>query len=136
MEKCFGVVQMLSLLFFIRHMTSWELTSEGLVILCVEVTHSKSVSHNRAIFCGGWSSAIGDIKYLICHVISQNFVIEGSCVFMDGSSSREGNQDFKENMFVEGNFSSNFSGGTKGWGDSMVYGSSVGGTCRGWSIFS
>ena len=99
-------------------------------------SHSKSVSHNRAIFCGGWSSAIGDIKYLICHVISQNFVIEGSCVFMDGSSSREGNQDFKENMFVEGNFSSNFSGGTKGWGDSMVYGSSVEGTCRGWSVFS
>ena len=92
-------------MFFIRHMTSWEHTSEGLVVLCVEVTHSKSLSHNRAIFCGGCSSAIGDIKYLICHVISQNFVIEGSCVFMDGSSSREGNQDFKENMLVEGNFS-------------------------------
>ena len=35
-------------------------------------------SHCFAMFRGYWSSASGDIKYLICHVISQKHVIEGS----------------------------------------------------------
>ena len=34
-----------------------------------------------------WSSATGDIKYLICQVTSQDHVIEESCDFMSGSSS-------------------------------------------------
>lgn len=34
-----------------------------------------------------WSSANGDIKYLICHVTSQNHVIEVSCSFSGGISS-------------------------------------------------
>ena len=36
---------------------------------------------------GHWSGASGDIKYLICHVTSQSYVIEGSCNFMSASSS-------------------------------------------------
>ena len=36
---------------------------------------------------GHWLSTSGDIKYLICHVTSQNYVIEGSCNFMSASSS-------------------------------------------------
>ena len=39
------------------------------------------------MFCGHWSSGSGDKKYLICHVTSQNQVIEGSRNFIDGSSS-------------------------------------------------
>ena len=44
------------------------------------------VSHHLAMF-GYWSSATGDMKYLLCHVTSQNPVIEGSNRFMSGSSS-------------------------------------------------
>ena len=44
------------------------------------------VSHYFA-FGGDWSSASGDIKYLICHLASQNHVIEGPSSFMSGSSS-------------------------------------------------
>ena len=39
------------------------------------------------MFGGQWSSASGDIKYLICHVISQNHVIEGLSNFLSWSSS-------------------------------------------------
>ena len=46
-----------------------------------------TVSHNLAMFGGYWFSASGDMKYLICHVISQNYVIEGSSNFTKGSSS-------------------------------------------------
>ena len=38
------------------------------------------------MFGSHWSNASGDKKYLICHVTSQNYVIEGSCNFMSGSS--------------------------------------------------
>ena len=34
-----------------------------------------------------WSSANGDIRYLICHVISQKHVIEESSDIVNGSSS-------------------------------------------------
>ena len=44
------------------------------------------VSQPLAMFGGHWSSATGDIKYLMCHVISQNLVIEGSGNFMSWSS--------------------------------------------------
>ena len=44
------------------------------------------VSHHFAMFGGYWSSAGGDIKYLICHVTSQKHVVEGSCNFMFGGS--------------------------------------------------
>ena len=37
-----------------------------------------TLSYHLAMFCGHWSSASGDIKYLICHVTSQSHVIEGS----------------------------------------------------------
>ena len=43
--------------------------------------------HHLVIFGGHWSNASGDIKYLICHVTSQNFVIEGSFNFMSGSAT-------------------------------------------------
>ena len=48
---------------------------------------SPSPSHHLAMFGGHWSSASGDIKYLICHVTSQNHVIERSSNFMSESSS-------------------------------------------------
>ena len=44
-------------------------------------------SYDLAIFGGNLLSASGDIKYSICHVTSQNYVIEGSSNFMSGSSS-------------------------------------------------
>ena len=37
--------------------------------------------------CGYWSCASGDIKYLICHNTSPNYLIEGSCSFMCRNSS-------------------------------------------------
>ena len=36
------------------------------------------VSHHFNMFGVHWSGATGDKKYLICHVISQDQVIEGS----------------------------------------------------------
>ena len=45
------------------------------------------VNHHFAIFGGHWSSANGDVKYLICHVTSQNHVIGGSSNFMSWTSS-------------------------------------------------
>ena len=34
------------------------------------------------MFCSYWFSASGDIKYLMCHVTSQNHVIKGSSNLM------------------------------------------------------
>ena len=45
------------------------------------------VSHYFAMFGRHWSLAVGDKKYLICYVTSQNHVIKGSSNFMSGSSS-------------------------------------------------
>ena len=39
------------------------------------------------MYGGHWSSASGDITYLICHVTSLHYVIEGSFDFMSWSSS-------------------------------------------------
>ena len=39
------------------------------------------------MFGSHWSSASGDIKYLICHVNLQNHVIEGLCDLLSGCSS-------------------------------------------------
>ena len=44
------------------------------------------VSHHFAVFDNHWSTANGDIKYLTCHVISQNHMIEVSSNLMSGSS--------------------------------------------------
>ena len=44
-------------------------------------------SHHIAMFGGHWSIAIGDRKYLMCHVTSQNPVIERSSNFISGSYS-------------------------------------------------
>ena len=44
------------------------------------------VSHHLAMFGDHWSSASGNIKYLIFHVTSQNHLIEGSCKFMNETS--------------------------------------------------
>ena len=46
-----------------------------------------AVSHNLVMFGGHWSSTSGDIKYLTCHVTSQNHMTEGSSNFISGSSS-------------------------------------------------
>ena len=46
-----------------------------------------AVCHYFTMFGGHWSSAIGDIKYFICHVTSQYHVIDGSCNFIRGRSS-------------------------------------------------
>ena len=40
------------------------------------------VSHLLAMFGDHWSSASGNIKYLVFHATSQNHLIEGSCKFM------------------------------------------------------
>ena len=45
------------------------------------------VSHHLVMFGGYCSIAIGYIKYLICHVTLQNYLIEGSSNFMSGNSS-------------------------------------------------
>ena len=42
------------------------------------------MSHHLAIFDGHCSSAIEDIKYLMCHVTSQNHLIERSSSFVSG----------------------------------------------------
>ena len=44
------------------------------------------VSHHLIMFGGHWSNASGNMKYLICHMTSQNRVIEGERKFMSGSS--------------------------------------------------
>ena len=44
------------------------------------------VSHHLAMFGGRWSSSNGDINYFICHVTSQNHVIERSSNFLSWSS--------------------------------------------------
>ena len=41
-----------------------------------------TVSYDNAMFGGYWSSASGDIRYLICHVTSQNHVIKGLSNFV------------------------------------------------------
>ena len=40
-----------------------------------------TVSFHLAMFGGHCSSASGNIKYFICHVTSQNDVIEGSIMY-------------------------------------------------------
>ena len=45
------------------------------------------MSHQLAMFGDHWSSASGDIKYLIRQVTSQKHEIEGSSNFMSSSSS-------------------------------------------------
>ena len=45
------------------------------------------VSHYHTMLGGHWSSAKGDFKKLICKVTSQKYVIQGSCNFMNWSSS-------------------------------------------------
>ena len=44
------------------------------------------VSLHFAMFGDHWSSASRNMMYLICHVISQNLVIEGSITFMSENS--------------------------------------------------
>ena len=44
-------------------------------------------SHYIPMFGGHWANTSGDRKYLICHVTSQNQVIEGSSNFLSGSPS-------------------------------------------------
>ena len=57
---------------------------KGYVTLWAEASHCKS----PPCYVGGcWSCANGDVKYLICHVISHNHVIEAPCKFMSGNSS-------------------------------------------------
>ena len=46
-----------------------------------------------------------------------------------------GGQDFKQDMLMGGFFSEILVGGDKWGGGSIFCGSSVGGTCQGWSIF-
>ena len=44
------------------------------------------VSHHLAMFGDHWSSASGNIKYLIFHLTSKNHLIEGSCKFLNKTS--------------------------------------------------
>ena len=46
-----------------------------------------TVIHHLAMFGGYWNSASESTKYSICHVATQNHMIEGSCNFMSGNSS-------------------------------------------------
>ena len=52
---------------------------KGYVTILVEPL---MVSHHLAMFGSLWFSANGDITNLICHMASQNHVVEGSCNFM------------------------------------------------------
>ena len=45
------------------------------------------VNRHLVMFGSHWSNASRNMKYLICHVTSQNHLIEGSITFMSGSSS-------------------------------------------------
>ena len=45
------------------------------------------VSHHFVMFGGHWPGAIRDVTHLICHVTSENHVIERFCDFVSGSSS-------------------------------------------------
>ena len=42
------------------------------------------VSYQSAKFCGQSHSGSGDIMFLVCHVISQDRAIKGSCHFTGG----------------------------------------------------
>ena len=59
-------------MFLICHVTS---RLKGYVILWVEATHGKSPPFHEVD--GYWSCASGDMKTLICHMTSQNHMIEG-----------------------------------------------------------
>ena len=49
---------------------------------------SFSVTHHHLVnFGSDWSSACEDIKYLTCHLTSQNLAIDGSSNFVSWSSS-------------------------------------------------
>ena len=56
----------------------------GCVNLWVKTSHGKPPP---CMFGGHWSTVIGDMKYLIYHLTSQNHMIEGSSNFMSGSPS-------------------------------------------------
>ena len=45
------------------------------------------VIHHLATFGGHWSNGSGEMKCLLCHVTSENPVIEVSSIFMSGNSS-------------------------------------------------
>ena len=60
------------LVFLVWNVTLREHVFKGLCNLWVEVCHGESEPPNV------WSTASGDTKYLICHMISQNHVIEQS----------------------------------------------------------
>lgn len=65
---------------------------EDIMLLICQVTSREhrlpvTVSHYLAMFRGHWSSARGTIKYLLCHMISQKYLIEGQSNFMRKSSS-------------------------------------------------
>ena len=45
------------------------------------------VIHHFAMFGGHWSNGSGEMKCLLCHMTSENHVIEVSSIFMSGSSS-------------------------------------------------
>ena len=55
--------------------------------LCEFVGGTLTVNCHLATFGGHWSSASGDIKYLICKATSQDHVIEQSSEVIDGNSS-------------------------------------------------
>ena len=56
-------------------------------VLCLYGWKALMVSYHLSIFVGHCSSASGDIMYLLCHMTSQDCMIERSCNFMSWSSS-------------------------------------------------
>ena len=65
------------------HMTSHEQVSRVMWIYCWKPL---TENHYLPMTGGHWSSVSGDIKLLICHVTSQNHVIEGSSNLSENSS--------------------------------------------------
>ena len=61
--------------FLIYHVISREHISKG--VMWFYGWKLLTDSHHLAMFCDHWSTANGDIKYLLCHMTSQKHVIEG-----------------------------------------------------------
>lgn len=53
--------------------------------LCYGTLRMEETSQKDLAILIAWSSATGDITYLICHVTSQEHEIEGSCNFLSES---------------------------------------------------
>ena len=81
---------------------------------------------------------ISTARYMkqVCYISLHSFSLSPPPLFVKGAGGGAGqNRDFKRDMLMEEDFFWNSGRGNKKWRYSMFCGSSVGGTCQGWSTF-